>query len=30
LAPEVFYPAGTDDCGTPSIALEGEVNKTEF
>ena len=28
LAPEVFYPTGTEDneCGTPSVGIEGEAN----
>lgn len=30
LGPEVFYPVGNDDAGTPSIGIEGEVNVTEF
>lgn len=32
LAPEVFYPLGNDDneCGTPSVGMEGEVNFVDF
>jgi len=28
LAPEVFYPTGGEDndCGTPSVGIEGEAN----